>query len=77
MQRSDEYRGYYRSDADASEVMRHRQAGDCGYGDHRTVKTDFYSGKLDAGDLRDGLHRTLTCQWNQLNRQAEKNAERN
>ena len=46
VQRSDEYRSRYDSDADASEMMQHCQTGDCGDGDHRTAKTVFYSGKL-------------------------------
>ena len=46
VQRSDEYRSHYGSDADASEMMQSCQTDDCGDSGHRTVKTDFYSGKL-------------------------------
>ena len=46
VQRPDEYRSHYGSDAGASEMMQHCQTGDCGDGDHRTAKTVFYSGKL-------------------------------
>ena len=46
VQRSDEYRSHYGSDADASEMMQHCQTGNCEDGGYRTAKTDFYSGKL-------------------------------